>query len=229
MTVQSIAKSSAGFRKWCFQNIGSKSARLQGKHYVMFSAAGSWKAVANWYSRTFAMVEDKPSRELGQIVRSLHLKSSGVSGKEKIWSVRRWIGTHLTYKTNMSNAHVPNTFDAVVTNGGGDCKDLTLVAITLLRAGGIVADPALTNATKPISFKQKPADIDINHVVVYVPQYDHLIDPTVSLQSGLTYMSVGQHLLDATSGQILVADAGMTRPYRRTASEPRESQVVQVR
>lgn len=96
----------------------------------------------------------------------------------KATAVYDWIRANLRYAAvwNGVDGWVPHDVDAILRNRYGDCKDLTLLMIALLRAVDVEAVPALldTNAI----FTPLPVGIGPNHVIVYLPGLQRFADPT---------------------------------------------------
>lgn len=100
-------------------------------------------------------------------------------------------------------AGIPNNFDTIIGNHGGDCTDLVLVMVTLLDAAGIEAHPAITSTTLRYPFRFNSANLSaINHIVIYLPKYHHFIDATASKMDDQSYLAV-QDVMDVVTGRIL--------------------------
>ena len=73
----------------------------------------------------------------------------------------------------------PHDLSVILDKKYGDCKDQTLLLITLLKAKGIAAEPALINTGRDYV----PYAIGLagyNHVIVHVPSLNLFLDPTAS-------------------------------------------------
>jgi hypothetical protein len=96
----------------------------------------------------------------------------------KAAAVHDWIRANLRYAAIWIGVDgwVPHDVEAILRNRYGDCKDLTLLMIALLRAVGVEAVPALvdTNAV----YTPLPVGLGPNHVIVYLPGLQRYVDPT---------------------------------------------------
>lgn len=97
----------------------------------------------------------------------------------------------------------PNSFDAVINNSGGDCEDLVLVMIRLLKSAGIQAHPAVTSTTQWHPFRMNSSNLShIDHIIVYIPKYNHYIDPTARDAEADGYLTE-QQVLDVVTNKVL--------------------------
>jgi tetratricopeptide (TPR) repeat protein len=76
-------------------------------------------------------------------------------------------------------AYLPNLAEKTMENQYGDCKDLSVLLMEMLKAAGIEADLALVNSQGDINMKLPTLD-QFNHMIVYVPECQGglFIDPT---------------------------------------------------
>src|SRR5262249_12812743 len=78
---------------------------------------------------------------------------------------------------------VPNDAAAVLRNKYGDCKDKTTLMAALLSAKGIASEPVLINLGPAYTLPQPPTLVALNHVILYLPDFDLYDDPTLILAS----------------------------------------------
>jgi hypothetical protein len=193
-----------GFHGWCYTSLDLAGHPPIGYGYFSVSTATAWRQIAEWTNKQFIRVQGATSQALPRIVRELKLKSNMITDKEKIISIRTWMTTNLRYSVFESKkAGIPNNFDTVIHNRGGDCTDLTLVMVTLIRAAGIDAHPAITSMTLRYPFRHSPANLPaINHVVIYLPRYHHFIDATAKSEQDQSYLAI-QDVMDVVTGKVL--------------------------
>lgn len=107
-----------------------------------------------------------------------------------------------------AGSHAPTAPDKVYQRRFGDCKDKTLLTITMLRALGIDAVPALVNTeiTRDVAH-WAPTPLAFNHVLVRarVDGKEYWLDPTRSMQQGDL-----AHLYQPDYGYALVLEDGAT-------------------
>src|SRR5262249_39674659 len=75
---------------------------------------------------------------------------------------------------------VPHDAAAVFRNKFGDCKDMVTLMSALLAAKGIASEPVLINFGNAYTLPEPPTLAAINHVILYLPDFDLYDDPTAS-------------------------------------------------
>ena len=73
---------------------------------------------------------------------------------------------------------VPNDAASVLRNKIGDCKDKATLMSALLAAKGIVSEAVLINLGGTYSLPEPPTMVALNHVILYLPEFDLYDDPT---------------------------------------------------
>jgi Domain of Unknown Function with PDB structure (DUF3857)/Transglutaminase-like superfamily len=76
---------------------------------------------------------------------------------------------------------VPHEAATVLRNKFGDCKDKVTLMSALLAAKGITSEAALINLGLAYSLPEPPTLAVLNHVIVYLPEFDLYDDPTVNI------------------------------------------------
>lgn len=116
--------------------------------------------------------------ELRALARSI--VGDRVSDDDKARAVHDWIRANIRYVAVFLGigGYVPNPLPQVLRNRFGDCKDMTLLAVALLRAVDVDAAPALLNAGT--EYTQPPLPLGLNHVIVYLPSVRRFFDPTAN-------------------------------------------------
>jgi transglutaminase-like putative cysteine protease len=75
---------------------------------------------------------------------------------------------------------VPNDAATVLQNRFGDCKDKATLMMALLAAKGITAEQALVNLGHTYTLTEPPSSVELNHVILYLPEFDLYDDPTAN-------------------------------------------------
>ncbi|MFT4754603.1 MAG: transglutaminase-like putative cysteine protease [Salibacteraceae bacterium] len=152
------------------------------KKHVLISTFSNWADVVNWvvplYTSEDINIEDFDTRLIG------------VVGKEKrVSGIINWVQDDVRYLGFESGigAYKPNSSPKVAHQRYGDCKDKSLLLVSLLRIEGIEAYPLLVNSY----MKNKiggllPSNQVFNHCVVQYTLEDenYYVDPTYSNQGG---------------------------------------------
>ena len=73
---------------------------------------------------------------------------------------------------------VPNDAVSVLSNRFGDCKDKATLMSALLAAKGIASEAALINLGGIYTLPEPPTLTALNHVILYLPEFDLYDDPT---------------------------------------------------
>lgn len=156
-----------------------------------------WSDVVNWalplYEYDKADVEsvtDKLAKAGSEEERILEL----------IWFVQDEV-RYLGFESGIG-AYKPHKPSKVYTQRYGDCKDKSLLLVSLLRQEGVEAYPMLVHTLARWSVKDKlPSNQAFNHCVVNFKYdgKDYFVDPTISGQSGgidvLSFPDYGRGLL----------------------------------
>jgi hypothetical protein len=73
---------------------------------------------------------------------------------------------------------VPNDAASVLSNKFGDCKDKATLMSALLTAKGIASEAVLINLGPTYTLPVPPTVVALNHVILYLPEFDLYDDPT---------------------------------------------------
>jgi transglutaminase-like putative cysteine protease len=172
----------------------------------------SWGMVAAWTS-TLLHVPSTPSRTL--VAEARRLRQRAPSNAAFALAVTRFVQDEIRYvalSTGLSRRRATDP-DVVLARRFGDCKDKTILLATLLRLGGIDADPALVSTSwRDHLADSLPRATAFNHAIVHVrpgpiSEHDLWIDPTASLQGGdlsrVRYSPLGRALVLTPTTQVL--------------------------
>jgi transglutaminase-like putative cysteine protease len=151
---------------------------------VEWNEYGSWGAVAAWAVPLYKIPQDPGAavkREIDRI-RAAHADQAG-----RVAAVLHFVQREIRYLGVQVGAgtHRPNSPSAILQRRFGDCKDKAVLTVTMLRAMGIDATPALVNTEIAGAVKeQRPSPNAFNHVLVKVKLDGraYWIDPTRTLQ-----------------------------------------------
>ncbi len=151
---------------------------------VYWSEFHDWAAVANWAYPHY-QPPIKLSADLREEIARIGKTSSDV--RERILGVLRSVQGNVRYLGIEigANSHAPHSPNEVFARRFGDCKDKALLAVTMLRALGIEAQPALVSTElRRLVREQPPSPGAFNHVIVHIKLdgVDHWFDPTRARQ-----------------------------------------------
>jgi len=132
------------------------------------STMGSWQDIAKWANQlsTPHVVTDA---NLDKLINDISKKAT--TPDEKVKAVYQTLQEKIRYVF----AHVgrggyePHNAFEVLTNGYGDCKDQTILAVTMLRKLGVKADPALVITRSRGIPDMKITSVSFDHMIVHIP------------------------------------------------------------
>jgi len=175
--------------------------------FVQWSEFADWAAVARWAEPLY-----RRPVVLGPALRAEvdRIAAAGGSLPYKAAKVLRFVQGEIRYLGVEvgPGSHAPTSPDTVLDRRFGDCKDKSLLTVTMLEALGIVARPALVHtASRGTIADLQPTPGAFNHVVVRaeVDGATYWLDPTRSPQPGTL-----DTLVQAGFDRALVIGAGTT-------------------
>ncbi|MGV3762031.1 DUF3857 domain-containing transglutaminase family protein [Parapedobacter sp.] len=155
--------------------------------YVQLSEYADWEAVAEWAQR----INPVPAAIGGALAAKADdlLRQSAGDPKEFANAAIRFVQDEIRYTgveigEYSHKAHQP---EDVFTQRYGDCKDKSLLLVSMLRYGGIDAHLALVNTTLISKIgDQLPSPSAFNHAIVRfkIDNKPYWVDPTISHQGG---------------------------------------------
>ena len=154
---------------------------------VYVSSLADWRAVDRWYHALFAPVSETTP---AIAARAASLTADVDDRRGRIAAVYRFVESHVKYLGIEFGigAYRPRPAASTLGRGRGDCKDMTALMVSLLRAVGVEAHPALVRPQEQGVFAMNhPSPGQFTHVVLYVPD-----DPAT--------VAVDPLWLDATAG-----------------------------
>ncbi len=152
---------------------------------VQVSDFDSWRDVAAWGDSLF------PDGELPPALRDFvaRIRASSESPEQRTIQALRFVQDEIRYLGVEIgvNSHLPYSPAVVTKRRYGDCKDKTLLLITMLRALGITARPALVSTTYRDHVRDlHPSAGVFDHAIVQVELSgrEHWIDPSALYERG---------------------------------------------
>jgi transglutaminase-like putative cysteine protease len=154
--------------------------------YLEFSEWSSWQDVANWATRLYA-----PRSTAGPLTRkkAAEIAARYSSPARRVRAALDFVQNDIRY-TGIEigrGSHEPTLPDTVIARSFGDCKDKSLLMVTLLRELGIEAAPALVNSDiKERIDADLPSPFAFDHAIVWtqVGGKDYWLDATDTMQGG---------------------------------------------
>jgi transglutaminase-like putative cysteine protease len=97
-------------------------------------------------------------------------------------AIDAWMKKNIRYVAVFlsSGRVIPNDASTILRNKFGDCKDKTTLMSALLAAKGIASEPALINLGNAYTLPEPPTLAALNHVILYLPEFDLYDDPTAN-------------------------------------------------
>jgi lipoprotein NlpI len=178
---------------------------------LQFSEFRSWNEVVKWAAPLFEPRAQLPSEALGVIERLRALPSRDA----RISAALQWVQSEVRYFSVAlgESSHRPHQPDVVLQRRYGDCKDKSLLLISLLRQLGIEAWPVLVSvSTKNGMDRLLPTPLAFDHVIVLVQEDGNrfYLDPARSGQRG-RLSRMGQALESAEVIVVAPDTAGLTK------------------
>jgi transglutaminase-like putative cysteine protease len=102
--------------------------------------------------------------------------------RDKVVAVDRWLKRNIRYQNRYLGRErwVPRAASTVLESRSGDCKDMVVLAATLLAAVGVASEHVLVNLGTAYELPALPP-ASFNHVMLHVPTADLTIDPAAVL------------------------------------------------
>jgi transglutaminase-like putative cysteine protease len=159
-------------------------ADAQSRPSIEISEWKSWSEVAAWATSLFDRHDRSPLLE-AELERLRALPE----GEPRLREAVRFVQDEVRYLSASMGAssHRPHSSQWVLERGFGDCKDKTLLAVTLLRALGADAVPALVNTESGAAVDGwLPSPYAFDHVIVraVLDGRETWIDATLTFERG---------------------------------------------
>ena len=170
--------------------------------YVQYSEFQNWGEVSDWAEALFvdsaSQAEVKQHDRWQEWFASLDqldsLEAKVLQSLKFTQDHIRYVGIELGV-----NSHKPHSPYETLVNGYGDCKDKTLLLITMLKELGVEAEPVLVNTSDKGSIEGAlPTPHAFNHVITRI-SFDgkqFFVDPTRNYQTGSELGHLGYYSYD---------------------------------
>lgn len=152
---------------------------------VYFSELKSWQEVVQWGSKLYQGVTLADSH-IKQLAADIKSKNTDIDAQISaalgfVQDEVRYLGIELG-----QNSHMPRAASTTFSNRYGDCKDKTVLLITLLKELGIKAFPALVDSDQTVNKTTLPSIHAFDHVITTIEHNNkrYWLDPTRSHQYG---------------------------------------------
>lgn len=167
-------RSEGDFRIWSVKNVpatpseGSLPAR---EHFVPILYLGpsglDWKKLGDGYLEDIAK-QLAVDPDVESLARDIVSKATDDEGKIRM--LYRWVQQEFTYKAIEfgTRARIPHPAGVTCANRYGDCKDLSVVLHTMLRAVGIPSRLCLVHTSNRAN-AELPSMDQFNHMIVHLP------------------------------------------------------------
>lgn len=154
--------------------------------WIQFSEANTWEHIVQW-----AMPFYQPPKQTGAEFQAIiqKIKNQHPNLEQRLLATLQFTQAQIRYLGIEigTGSFVPNPPSVVLQRRFGDCKDKTLLMISLLKGLGIEAYPALVNTQWRSNIAQwSPSATAFDHVLVYVKlnNKNYWLDPTRKPQKG---------------------------------------------
>lgn len=146
----------------------------------------NWAAVVDWALPLYALPAE-PNAELQEAIDEI--KTAHTDAASRALAALNYVQSEIRYMAVSLGAgsHAPNAPDVVLKRRFGDCKDKTLLLLTMLKQLGIDANPALVNTSMRRGLREQLASPGVfDHVLVQarVAGQIYWLDPTRMTQKG---------------------------------------------
>jgi transglutaminase-like putative cysteine protease len=153
---------------------------------VQVSEFASWNEVAGWANAMFQL-DAKSTDEVKKLAARIY--GEHASRDERVTAAIRFVQDEIRYLgIEMGrNSHEPHQPWETLETRWGDCKDKTLLLVSLLRELGLEAYPALVNTTTQHRLDEKlPSPFLFDHVITQVVDAGrtYWVDGTIADQGG---------------------------------------------
>jgi len=135
---------------------------------ILIWTVKDWKVISTWYIRLFGE-QMKPDPELEDFTRKLIAQKK--TKEEKISAIFNFVSQNIRYIAVLlgPHTHKPHAAKEVFRKRYGDCKDKTVLLLTMLKIAGIESMPALVPAHREYFDENMPTLAAFNHVIAAVP------------------------------------------------------------
>lgn len=173
--------------------------------WIEIAAKRSWNDVATTQSQNYKIAENI-SKELKQFISGIQKEYKNPN--DQLIAAIRFVQDEIRYMSVSDQTYLPADPSVVFQRRYGDCRDKSLLALTILKGLGIKASAALvdTNDGKTLH-ELSPRYTAFNHVIVlvYLGEKQYWFDPTATYERGNL-----ENLTQPDYGYALVLDPNTT-------------------
>ena len=218
---------------WSFSNVAGLRVKDDAPGWydpyvaVQYSDFADWRAVVAWAEPLYQPPAILPAEVQQEVTRLWGLR---LSAHERAVQALRFVQKNVRYLGIEvgASSHAPAAPDLVMKRRFGDCKDKSLLTLTMLRALGIEAHAALVHTkVRRGTVDQLPMPVVFDHVIVKAVADGQVfwIDPTRPPQEGMlesiSQPDFGYALVIAPQESALTAmnSGASSTYYRRSLAE----------
>jgi tetratricopeptide (TPR) repeat protein/transglutaminase-like putative cysteine protease len=149
---------------------------------LVISSLKDWAQLDQWASEKL-LIKTEITQDV--IDKAKELSSGAITNYEKIKSISDFIQNNIqyVYADLEHGGYTPHSASEILSSRYGDCKDQTILLISLLKSIGIEAYPALINPYPYDEFVEIPAPY-FSHLITYIPGTEG--DIWLDMTSGVT-------------------------------------------
>jgi hypothetical protein len=150
--------------------------------YMAISTFHSYEELGLAYGKA-ALPQAKPTPEVRTLADEI---TRGITDRRaQAAAIDAWMKQNIRYVAVYLSVGrvVPHDAATVLKNKFGDCKDKATLMSALLAAKGIASEAALINLGLAYSLPEPPTLAVLNHVIVYLPEFDLYDDPTANVEA----------------------------------------------
>lgn len=138
---------------------------------IYFWTLDSWDAISKWYI-TLVKEQMKPDAELENFTKQLIADKK--TDEDKINAIFNFVSQNIRYIAVLLGPHTykPHLASEIFKKRYGDCKDKTILLLTMLKIAGIEGKPALVPANGKYFDDTIPSLNVFNHIIAVVPFKD---------------------------------------------------------
>jgi len=142
--------------------------------HVSVTTLDDWRSIDSWAYGLFES-QQEVTQKIRDIADSIvDMDDATLTKKQKIDAVYNYINTNVRYVYSHvgRGGYTPHEPEHILGNGFGDCKDQTMLAVTLLNQLGVKAYPALISTVQNGDFDKNKNIPNFDHMIVYIPDSD---------------------------------------------------------
>lgn len=144
---------------------------------INVSTIPDWDTIAQW---DYALLADtlRASTKISDLAQSLTAKYP--SKTEKLSAIARFVMQHIRYQQDYETTIAgvkPHAASIVLQRAYGDCKDKSVLLMTMAREVGIETRFALVRTAGAGAFIEALPSLQFNHAIVYVPAQEGIREP----------------------------------------------------